>query len=178
MVSEFDEYLELEDYQLLKGIIICKYSGEYLLDLILDTEINPILLSSFVGALSMFGEDNLGKIEEINVKGLDVDMIIVSKYKLILIAIMDKKFMQGGIREEAKMALDMFYMLYEKDIEETVIDIGKFDSFKDVLISQVKEYFDRMKKEEADSQVGDFGFFTNAIKKMRNGNGTNGINGH
>ena len=56
MVSEFDEYLELEEYQLLKGIIICKESGEYLIDLILDTDINPIMLSSFVGALSMFGQ--------------------------------------------------------------------------------------------------------------------------
>ena len=177
MVSEFDEYLELEDYQLLKGIVICKESGEYLLDLILDTEINPILLSSFVGALSLFGQDNLGKIEEINIKGLDVDIIIVSKYKLILIAIMDKKFMQEGIREEAKMALDMFYMLYQNEIEESVIEINKFDSFKDVLISQIKEHFEKAKQAEQDAKVGDFGFFTNAIKKMRNGNGTNGVNG-
>ncbi|MHA1526047.1 MAG: hypothetical protein ACTSQD_03365, partial [Promethearchaeota archaeon] len=63
--------------KLIKGIIICRESGEYLLDLILDSEINPVLLSSFVGALSLFGKDNLGKIEEIEVKGLDVGMIIV-----------------------------------------------------------------------------------------------------
>ncbi len=138
-MSEFDEYLELDEYQLLKGIVICKESGEYLLDLILDTEINPILLSSFVGALSMFGQDSLGKIEEISVKGLDVDIIIASKYKLILVAIMDKKFAQDGIREEITMALDMFYMLYQTDIEETVIDISRFDSFKDVLSSKTNE---------------------------------------
>lgn len=168
MVSEFDEYIELEDYQLLKGIIICKESGEYLLDLILDTDINPILLSSFVGALSMFGKDSLGKIEEINVKGLDVDIIIVNKYDLILVAIMDKKFAQGGIRQEIEMALDMFYMLYQNDIEDS-LNVTKFDSFKDVLISQIKEYFERVQKAEEDGKVGDFGFFTNAIKKMRNG---------
>ena len=69
---------EIELSKLLKGIVICKESGEYLLDLILDSDIDPVLLSSFVGALSLFGK-NLEKIEEINIKGLDVYMIIVYK---------------------------------------------------------------------------------------------------
>ena len=68
--------ITIEDYKLVKGIVICKESGEYLLDLILDSKINPVLLSSFVGALRLFG-NNLGEIEEINIKGLDVDMIIL-----------------------------------------------------------------------------------------------------
>ena len=70
----------------MKAIVICRESGEYLLDLILDSEINPILLSSFVGALSLFGKDNLGKINEINVKGLDTifttNFLSLDKYPL------------------------------------------------------------------------------------------------
>ena len=74
--------IKSEVSRLLKGIVICKETGIYLLDLILDSEINPILLSSFVGALSLFGEENMGKIEEINIKGLDIQMVMVNKYNL------------------------------------------------------------------------------------------------
>ena len=38
------------DYRYMKAIVITKISGEYLLDLILDSDINPLLLSSFIGA--------------------------------------------------------------------------------------------------------------------------------
>ncbi|MFX0033389.1 MAG: hypothetical protein ACFE9P_12055 [Candidatus Hermodarchaeota archaeon] len=153
--------------KLLKGIIICKETGVYLLDLILDSEINPILLSSFVGALSLFGEENMGKIEEITIKGLDIQMIIVSKNKLILIAIMDKEFLKDGIREEAEKALDMFYTLYKNEIEDCV-DVYIFDSFKKILYKQINDYFNKLNNKEKQVEIGNFGFFTEAIAKMRN----------
>ncbi|MFX1354526.1 MAG: hypothetical protein ACFFGP_11225 [Promethearchaeota archaeon] len=153
--------------KLLKGIIICKETGVYLLDLILDSEINPILLSSFVGALSLFGEENMGKIEEITIKGLDIQMIIVSKNKLILIAIMDKEFLKDGIREEAEKALDMFYTLYKNEIEDCV-DVYIFDSFKKILYEQINDYFNKFNNKEKQVEIGNFGFFTEAIAKMRN----------
>lgn len=134
------------------------------MDLILDSEINPILLSSFVGALSLFGEENMGRIEEITIKGLDIQMIIVCKHKLILIAIMDKKFLKQSIREEAEKALDMFYSLYKNEIEESV-DVFMFDSFKKILLKQIKDYFNKINHIES---IGNFGFFTEAIAKMRN----------
>jgi len=152
---------------LLKGIVICKETGIYLLDLILDSEINPILLSSFVGALSLFGEENMGRIEEITIKGLDIQMVIVSKNKLILIAIMDKEFLKQGIREEAEKALDMFYSLYKNEIEECV-DVCIFDSFKKILYKQINDYFNKLNDKEKQIEIGNFGFFTEAIAKMRN----------
>ena len=97
--------------KLLKGIVICRQTGVYLLDLILDTEINPILLSSFVGALSMFGSENMGKIEEIVIKGLDIQMIIVNKYDLVLIAILDNDVVKEDMHVEAERSLDIFYSL-------------------------------------------------------------------
>ena len=150
--------------KLLKGIIICKETGIYLLDLILDSNINPIMLSSFVGALSLFGAENMGKIEEILIKGLDIQMIIVNKYDLVLIAIMDKEFAKDGIRQEAEKALDQFYTLYKNDINECV-DINQFESFKRLLYTQIKDYFKRIEEE---SEIKDFGFFTEAIAKLRN----------
>ncbi len=164
-----DNALENYNINLLKGIIICKESGEYLVDLILDSDINPVLLSSFIGALSLFGKDSLGKIEEILIKGLDVEMVVVSKHKLILIAIMDKKFNKYYIREEAEKALDNFYMFYKNEIDDCM-DVNKYDSFKKILLMQIIEYFDKLKDRDKNQPTDDFGFFTEAIKKMKTEN--------
>ncbi|MFX1569191.1 MAG: hypothetical protein ACFFCV_12575 [Promethearchaeota archaeon] len=134
-----------------------------MLDLILDTKINPVLLSSFVGALGLFGE-NLGQIEEINIKGLDVEMIIVYKYNLIFVAILDKEFVKHDIRAEAEKSLDMFYSLYHKEIDENCNEVSQFTSFKNVLFTQIEDYFNRIKER---TEVKNFGFFTEAIKKLR-----------
>lgn len=153
--------------KLIKGIVICKETGIYLLDFILDTKINPILLSSFVGALSLFGEENMGRIEEITIKGLDIQMIIVNKYNLTLIAIMDKDFVKEDIRVEAEKSLDMFYNLYCDEIGECV-DTNAFDPFKEVLVHQINKYFENIENPDKKSEIKDFGFFTEAIAKLRN----------
>jgi hypothetical protein len=137
--------------------------------LILDTEINPVLLSSFVGALSLFGKDNLGKIEEINVKGLAVDMIVVYKYNLILIAIISHDF-KDDIRDEAEKALDMFYSSYVKELQNLeFLNVSIFDEFKKVLYLQIQDYFEILQAKEKENQIPDFGWFTDAIRKLRNG---------
>ena len=136
------------------------------MDLILDTKIDPVLLSSFVGALRLFG-DNLGQIEEITIKGLDVEMIIVYKYNLIFVAILDKEFKKHNIREEAEKSLDMFYALYQSEINDDCIEVSQFYSFKNKLIIQIEAYFNRLKNSQMESEIGDFGFFTDAIKNLR-----------
>ena len=137
--------------------------------MIFDTEINPVLLSSFVGALSLFGKDNLGKIEEINVKGLAVDMIVVYKYNLILIAIISHDF-KDDIRDEAEKALDMFYSSYVKELQNLeFLNVSIFDEFKKVLYLQIQDYFEILKDKEKENQIPDFGWFTDAIRKLRNG---------
>lgn len=151
-------------------MVICKESGEYLLDLILDTEINPVLLSSFVGALSLFGKGNLGKIEEINIKGLDVDMIIVYKYNLILIIILTHGVILDHLREEVEKALDMFYSSYVEELSNLeCIDVSIFDEFRKVLYIQIEDYFNILKDKQKEKPIQDFGFFTEAIRKLRNG---------
>jgi hypothetical protein len=138
----------------------------YLLDLILDSEINPVLLSAFVGALSLFGAENMGKIEEISIKGLAIQMIIVNKFDLVLIAIMDKDFVKDDMREEAVKALDMFYHLYQNEIDDCS-EVLQFESFKKVLYNQIVEYFQRIADNSDNAEIGDFGFFTEAIIKSR-----------
>ncbi|MFX1337244.1 MAG: hypothetical protein ACFFDK_01400 [Promethearchaeota archaeon] len=154
------------DYHFMKAIVICKESGEYLLDLILDSNINPMLLSSFIGALALFGKDNMGKIKEITVKGLDLEMIIVSKYDLILITIMDKDYVRDNIRDEAEKALDMFYLLYKEDLKNSY-HTEVFESFKRILGIQIKDYLDEINRLEKNKEIGDFGWFTEVIRKSK-----------
>ena len=116
-----------------------------------------------MGALRLFGE-NLGEIEEINIKGLDVEMIIVYKYNLIFVAILDKEFIKHDMREEAEKSLDMFYTLYRTEINKNSYEVSQFQSFKKILSQQIEEYFIKINDE---TEVGDFGFFTEAIKKSR-----------
>ncbi len=125
-----------------------------------------MLLSSFVGALSLFGAENMGKIEEITIKGLSIQMIIVNKFDLVLIAIMDKHFVKDDIRDEAVKALDMFYHLYQNEIGDCT-DVSQFESFKQVLYDQIVEYFDRRNGRNKD-KIRDFGFFTEAIAQTKN----------
>ena len=138
----------------------------YLLDLILDSEINPVLLSSFVGALSMFGAENMGKIEEITIKGLSIQMIIVNKFDLVLIAIMDKNLDKEDIRREAVKALDSFSYRYRNVIDECT-DVSQFESFREVLYEQIFEYFDRTTWRNKENNR-DFGFFTEAVSQIKN----------
>jgi len=154
----------------IKGIIICYQTGIYLVDLILDSKINPVLFSSFVGALGMFGNENMGKIDEIVIKGLDIQMTIVNKYNLFLIAILDKHFVKNDIHSEVEKALDLFYSLYKSKIEkcDPCQDINEFIPFKKALYQQIKDYTEKINKIEKRSMVADFGFFTEAIAKMRN----------
>ena len=125
-----------------------------------------MLLSSFVGALSLFGSENMGKIEEITIKGLSIQMIIVNQFELVLIAIMDKKFVKEDIRDEAVKALDMFYHLYQNEIDDCT-DVSQFESFKKVLYDQIVEYFNRYNGKNK-GKIRDFGFFTDAIAQTKN----------
>ncbi len=93
-------------------------------------------------------------------------MIIVYKFDLILIAIMDKNFNKQNIREEAEKMLEIFYSIYKNEIDKCM-DVSLFDSFKNILAQQIKEYFQKVKSAEKSKEIGNFGFFTGAIKKLR-----------
>lgn len=99
-------------------------------------------------------------------------MIIVYKYNLIFVAIMDKEFKKHNIREEAEKSLDMFYSLYRREINENYTEVSQFTAFKNILFTQIEEYFNKIKNSKEESEIGDFGFFTDAIKNLRT-NSTN-----
>jgi hypothetical protein len=140
------EYAESE-FKIIRSVIICKNSGEFLVDLRLDSDIDPVMISSFVSALSMFGGENLGKIEEISVKGLSIEMVVVSKHDLVLIAMMDRDFFKDIVRKTGERILDLFYGMFETQLDD-VVELGKFELFRDVLLSEVQLGLDRMKELE------------------------------
>jgi hypothetical protein len=140
------EYAESE-FKIIRSIVICKNTGEYLVDLRLDSNIDSIMISSFVSALSMFGRENIGKIEEISVKGIDVEMVVVSKYNLVLIALMDRDFFKDYVRKSGERILDLFHGMFETELDE-VYDINKFEPFRDVLLSEIQVSLDKMKSLE------------------------------
>lgn len=94
-------------------------------------------------------------------------MIIVYKYNLIFVAILDKEFVKHNIREEAEKSLDIFYTLYRTEIRNQSYEISQFESFKNILSKQIEEYFQKIYDSEEEAEIGDFGFFTDAIKKLR-----------
>lgn len=128
---------------LVKGIVICKDSGEYIFDLMIDSDLNPLLLSSYVGALSLFGHDNVGIIDEIIIRAENVEMNIISNYKLVLIAILDKQFAADhDFKQEAENLLDLFYETY-KDLLQSV-EVGHFEPFKKVLQEKINAFLENM----------------------------------
>ncbi len=126
---------------LIKGIVICKDSGEYVFDLMIDSDLNPLLLSSYVGALSLFGHDNVGKIDEIIIKSNNIEMLIINNYKLVFITILDKTFaINHDFKNEAESLLKTFYETYKEDINS--VEVGKFEPFKKLLKNKLKEFLE------------------------------------
>ncbi len=64
----------------------------------------------------------------------------------------------------------MFYSSYVNEINnfKTSINISIFNEFKKILYIQIRDYFEILKDKERYAQR-DFGFFTQAIKQLRNG---------
>lgn len=61
----------------------------------------------------------------------------------------------------------MFYSLYHKEINENCNEISQFTSFKNILFTEIEDYFNKIKNTKINLEIGDFGFFTDSIKKVR-----------
>ena len=134
----------------MKAVIIANKEGIPLVSVVKDRIIDEDLTSAFICALSIFGEENLGKIEEIMVKGLDIDLFIVYKHELILIAIMDTLMKKKNIKNEAEMALNAFYNQYKSQIESWDGNDVAFSEFERIIETQIENYY---------SKIDEKGFF-------------------
>ncbi|MFO8017546.1 MAG: hypothetical protein R6U96_02835 [Promethearchaeia archaeon] len=131
------------------ALIISDEQGRFLVDLIRNKNLDTAQLSGFISALKMFGEETLGDIEAISIDGLDIDMLVVSKYDLVFISIMDTYCAQiTDFRKGCEKALDTFYKKYKDKLFNWDGDLRQFREFKDILKDQVKKYLEKMREYE------------------------------
>lgn len=126
----------------IKGIFIMNAAGNLLFDFVNDEycEVNPSLLCAFVAALSQLGQENLGKITEIQIKGLELDMIVVTRHELVLIALLDPDLPKLDVRQEAEQALAAFDDQYHHALEDWDGNQAHFQAFKQALQAQIRDY--------------------------------------
>ena len=109
-----------------------------------------------VSRLRFASEENLGKIEEILIKGLNIDLFIVYKYELILISIMETSMKKRNIRKEAEMALDSFYNLYTEKIKCWNGEKNTFSDFDKMIENQINNYYEKIDQKSFFERMRDF----------------------
>lgn len=135
-------------HDLFKGLFISSFSGQFFVKVLFDNAINAELLSAFIAGLSMFGRETTGHIEEIAIKGLDLEIFVVVKHDLILTAIFSKEMPKMNIREEAETLLDIFFMKYGSLLSETKGCVDEFKEFENTIHKQIEAYFKRLEPEK------------------------------
>jgi hypothetical protein len=130
---------------LIHALIIADHNGRFLVDVVRNQKLKTDYLSGFIGALKMFGEETLGNIKDISINGLDIDMIIVSKHNLIMIAVMDSDVPLLDFREGCARALEVFYKIFGDQIDSWNGSLETFRDFQDLLREQISRYFQELR---------------------------------
>ncbi len=133
---------------LIHALIIADHNGRFLVDVVRNQKLKTDYLSGFIAALKMFGEETLGRIKDISINGLDIDMIIVTKYNLIMIAVMDSEVPLLDFREGCARALDVFYKIFGDKIDNWDGSLETFRDFQDLLKDQIARYFEELREHE------------------------------
>ena len=126
------------------AIGICRSGGDLLYSIQLDRKLNLDLITQFISALSMFGEENLGKIERITIKGLEVEMSIVSKYDLIFLVLFKSDMVQDHLNEESEKGLDKFYQIFKSYIDQNKTNKALYYSFDTEMCLLIQDYLVRI----------------------------------
>ena len=136
----------MNESPLIHALIISDNNGRFLVDVIRNENLETAHLSGFISALKMFGEETLGKIRDISINGLDIDMLIFTKYNLIMIAIMDTSLPGLDFRAGCERALDVFFRIFGDQIEEWDGSLETFRDFRDLLNQQIERYFNELEE--------------------------------
>ena len=147
-----------------KAVLIARKDGLVLTQAIVDKtgcSIQPDLLGGFIAALQVFGEENLGHLEMINLIGLELELMVTTYKELILIAIFDSKMPKIDIRGEATQALVSFYQQYFSAFQTTTVDLKVFNEFELILETQINDYCQKIRK------IGHKGLFSRIIDSLR-----------
>jgi hypothetical protein len=130
----------------LLGVFIARKGGDILYSKQFqnNSTYNLDLMSNFISALSLFGEENIGDIKRIFVEGLNLTMNIVSKHDLILTILFRPDMTQDFLDEEIHKGLDMFYNEYKTQIEKCQTNQDIFKKFDDKMAVLIHSYLVRI----------------------------------
>lgn len=126
------------------GIFICRSGGDVLYSFQVDPIVKVNLISNFIAALSMFGEENVGKIRRIFIEGLDIELNIVAKYDLIIAVFFRPNMVKDYLKEESKKALELFYERFKTQIESNRNNQSVYQKFDDNMCELIQEYLIRI----------------------------------
>ncbi|UYP45749.1 hypothetical protein NEF87_002034 [Candidatus Lokiarchaeum ossiferum] len=126
------------------GIFISRSGGDILYDFQLDESIKIDLISHFIAALSMFGEENVGKIKRIFIEGLDIEMSIVQKHDLVSVTFFRPNMVKDYLEAESSKGLDLFYNMFEESIKAGKNNKAIYEGFDDPMCHLIQEYLQRL----------------------------------
>lgn len=126
------------------GIYISRSGGDILYRFQISEEMQPDLISNFIAALSMFGEEKMGHIKRVVIEGINVELSIVSKHDLICVIFFRPQMVKNYLAEEAEAGLDKFAAMFKEPLRKqrnnTLIYEKRFDK---VMFTIVRDYLKR-----------------------------------
>jgi hypothetical protein len=126
------------------GIFVMSENGQMLYSKKFCESIKIDLISNFISALSMFGEENLGKIDSVFIGGLDIEINIISRHGLILAILFRSHMVTDYLDEEAERGLELFYNTFKKQIDSQRANLDIYKSFDDKMASLIHDYLVRI----------------------------------
>jgi hypothetical protein len=132
----------LEKYILAIGI--CRTGGDLLYSFRVSPTIKMDLIAQFIAALSMFGEENLGKIERLDIKGLNIEMNFVTKHNLIFTALFRPNMVQDHLDEEGEHALELFYNKFKDPLTKSKSNRAIYEKFDQDMCILIQTFLVRI----------------------------------
>ena len=115
------------------GIFICRSGGDVLYSFQIDPTIKVDLISQFIAALHMFGEENTGKIRRIFIEGLNIEMNIVTTHDLIFTAFFRPNMVKDYLKEESIHCLELFYDKFKEQLSNGKSNSSIYETFDNTM---------------------------------------------
>ncbi|MHA1673556.1 MAG: hypothetical protein ACTSYI_08000 [Promethearchaeota archaeon] len=115
------------------GIVVSRYTGEVLYNFQVDHQIRVHNMSKFIAALSIFGEENVGSIKRIFIDGLDIEMRIIHRNRLVLTTFFRPNRVVNKFLSQADEGLDQFYSKFKEQLEAGISDQKIYQTFDEEI---------------------------------------------
>ena len=126
------------------GAFISTDGGNVLYSFQIDPNIREDMVSSFISALAIFGEENLGKIHRITIEGLNMEMAISYKHNLTLTFFFRPNMVKDFLDIEMEHGLDIFHKQFKSEIENGLLSKEIYAVFDTEMVKMVMNYLIRI----------------------------------